>query len=302
MPGDLTADSKESASGLHVKSRNITIRSKDPAQPATIRFAYDGKNPPRSILAGLSIDSESVTLDGLRFIVDGHGSDAEVAAIWLRGKSATLNRCAFIQLAGRRSASVVVGSVAGSKQISATLRGCYFVCAGAMMDAPGITLAEVGQGNQDAVVIAGNAKVDATDCAFGPHGSLLHFRSSGNARPVAKLTTCSAFLGDGSAAFQVDEGALCEVHADHCLFSPPSSVEKKNAALIRQAGPELVQYAGEDNRYYGVRFFLQKPSEAHNSLRGFPADDEDHRQKVGNSRSQPLEEGRSTRVTRLSRP
>ncbi len=251
LPGDLEVDSPEWSSGLRFKAPKMTIKPKEGlARPPTIWFAQDDRMP-QSMLAALTIESDSATLQGLRIVVNPKGfADVKMAGVWLRGGGThTVRQCKFVLLEGPQAAAVVAENSEGN------LTECYFVSARERVLHPelvqGMELIDVGNGGPDAVLVTGGAEITATNCAFAPHINLVHLRGDDTKSARVHLDQCSAFLGDSSAVFHVDNWrAACNLAASHCIFShldritevgeedgPKEQPAGSAAVLIRQSGP-----------------------------------------------------------------
>jgi serine/threonine protein kinase len=95
--------------------RKVTVKAKDPEKKPTIRFTYDVDKlrqlgPGTSVgWLGLSIDSNDVTIENVRFVLDGRlNQKGQMAGVYLRGRD----------------------NVAAGGEASFLLRSCEFVQAG----------------------------------------------------------------------------------------------------------------------------------------------------------------------------
>src|SRR5262249_16242357 len=125
-------NSDDGGTPLRLGGRKIAIRAKDPNKKPTIRFTYDvqqlgqlGPGVAPSWL-GLFLDGDDVTIENVRFVLDGRGNrDGRMAGVYLRGRDTpgseastfVLKKCEFVQagqppdLKSNRPGSVVLSAL-----------------------------------------------------------------------------------------------------------------------------------------------------------------------------------------------
>jgi serine/threonine protein kinase len=270
---------------LHLRAKKLVLRGAENAKDKpTIRFTYD-VGIANELLAqarlgephALILESDDVTVKGLRFVIDAKGSTQRMASLILRGATASdakgqylVEGCEFLQagqptnLIGDRSASLLVDSV--NPQTHLVLNNCYFVGADKVLDD---RLENVRVGGQDAVALRTAAKIDANNCAFGPHYALFRIES-GAAGSELKLKYCAALMQGEAAVFHLaGERASCALGIEHSVVSglnPFLTPDLKGAVLIRQdrrddKADSAFRYTGSDNRYDGLEAFWIQPAD-----------------------------------------
>jgi serine/threonine protein kinase len=274
-PIDLTQEALEAPAGtvqglvVQARSGALTIQPKDDAGVQTIRLKYHAElrydGPESGVWTALTIKGGHVTLRRLRFEVDATQAQVMMAAVKLQdGARVTFDRCEFVQIDPPRTEvaetdSGWLSSVVVDKG-QAVLQACCF----RSKDNSGATTGTVD--NNDAVALAGDAAVQAQNCAFGPHTILFHMRADDagkRSEPDLTLGHCSALLEDGSA-FRIDTGVDGRIVVRDSLFSCPGNAGAagRAAVLIQQAvGRTLTRvnpgfrYEGNGNRYHNLNKF-----------------------------------------------
>jgi hypothetical protein len=267
-----------------LSGRKVTIRVKDPSKKPTIRFTYDLKKVPGADFGwmGLFIDSNDVTIDNVRFVLDGARGNklGRMSGVVLRGrdKLATgterfvLRNCEFIQ-AGQaadpdadRPSSVVLSAVNRAWKPTLTLKDCYFV---GYEEAVEDKLKNAKYGGQDAITLKSVAKVVATNCAFGPHVAMFRIDASAEGSELTVLH-CAGLLLSESAVFHVaGETTTCNLVVRHSWWAGLNGAEVapsqgKGAAFLRQDGlrDNAIAYQGKDNRFNHLSSFWVRPAAA----------------------------------------
>jgi hypothetical protein len=265
--------------GLVVRAQQqVTIRPRDlaPASMPTIRFRYDSK-PTSTARVALAVHSKNVTVQGVRFVLDlAESSDTEMIGLLLEGgQRYQVEGCEFIQAQPsfkaekKRLASVVVAGERRGSEL--TLKECCFLGFGKVLppasDGDGfpadLAFAGVDPGGQDAVVRRGPVKVEATDCAFGPHLATFRLEGGGEEDEGRRVTVrrCSVLAARRSAVFDLPAGASAALDVSQSLFSRLDGAavgEGDSAVLLRQADSVRVTYKGKDNRYHDLDGYWAK--------------------------------------------
>jgi serine/threonine protein kinase len=266
--------------------RRVTIKG-NPQNKPTIRFTYDvdklrqlGPGTSAGWL-GLSIESNDVTIENVRFVLDGRlGQKGQMAGVSLRGRenvaaagagSFALRNCDFVQagqppnLKANRPSSIVVTSSNKAMRPRLTLEDCYFV--GFERSAED-KFTNVKFGGQDAISLKTPTDVIATNCAFGPHYALFRIEPDSE-RSEVTLRHCAALLVGDSAAFHAaGEKTTCSLNVGHSWFAglnappPLDQRDDKGAALLRQDGVDrsTITYQGKDNRFHGLDAIWEQPN------------------------------------------
>jgi serine/threonine protein kinase len=283
------ADAKEGGSGLAINSRTVRIRAKDPQKKPILRFTYPMQQA--GLLGsgmnlgwlGLFIDSDDVSIENVRFVLDGRGNrDGHMAGIVLRGrdklgaggKEFRVRGCEFIQagqppdLRSVRPASVVVDTSNRAARSRLTLEDCYLV---GCEEVSGERLINVKLGGQDAVTLKSATDVVVTNCAFGPHYALFRIEPSAEGSKVT-LGHCAGLLYGESAAFHL-VGATNSCTLDlrqswleglngSQYFNGP--LPWKGTVLLRQDGlsDAAVSFQGQDICFHRLDAFWVRPGTA----------------------------------------
>jgi serine/threonine protein kinase len=236
----------------------LVIESQHPNKPCIIQVGYattDDMDPQPWM--GLTVQGGSVRFQNIRFELKGMPpSDLQgkvaLAALGLSGGSLKLTRCTFhhpncippqqtqaMALFPTIQVAMVAVSEAARHRPELSLDRCYF------------------ENGQNAVSLAGNARILADNCSFGRHNVLFYFRGKSHlTRTDLHMSHCSAFGDKGSnQVFRLDNRAGCSFVVRHSIFSNPNS--SPSSALILQtassADPgEDVRYAGEGNCYHNL--------------------------------------------------
>jgi serine/threonine protein kinase len=271
---------------LRLRGKKLVLRGSENAkEKPTIRFTYD-VGIANELLAqtrlgephALIVESDEVTVKGLRFVIDAKGSTQRMASLILRGTPSGYDKgqyqiesCEFMQagqptnLIGDRPASILVDSANNQPQL--VLNDCYFVGADKVLDDK---LEIIRIGGQDAVTLRTPSKVEANNCAFGPHYALFRLES-GAASSELKLRYCAALMQGEAAVFHLAgdraAGALEVEHSVVSGLNPFLTEPLKGAVLIRQdrrdaQADSAIRYTGADNRYQGLEAFWIRPGDA----------------------------------------
>jgi serine/threonine protein kinase len=267
-----------------LSGRKITIRAKDPSKRPTIRFTSSVKNGPAAdfVWMGLFIDSNDVTVDNVRFVLDGaRGAKlGRMSGVVLRGrdKLATgkerfiLRNCEFIQ-AGQaadpdadRPSSVLLSAVNRAWQPTLRLEDCYFV---GYEEAVEDKFKNAKYGGQDAVTLKSMAKVVATNCAFGPHAAMFRIDPGAEGSELRVLHCAGLLLGESAVFHVAGETTTCSLVVRQSWWAGLNSAELapaqgKVATLLRQdgLGDNAIAYQGTDNRFNHLNSFWVRPAAA----------------------------------------
>lgn len=242
------------------KRPKLVLESVVAKDAAKIAFQYQPSA--NETVAGLTIDGGNVEFRNIRFEVQlqaGSTPRIPVALVAVRGGAKVrFVGCRFLQkdiefspfIQNRKDrvplASIRLENPTGeaTEMPDVAFEECYF---------------EQGQA---AVAVHGPAKVQATSCAFGPHGSLFHLQEeSKDFATDLKLRRCSAFVVQGPA-FRLDGHHTCSLQVHNSIFScPENGSEGDEIQLIRQTDSKdpLVRYLGLRNIYHGLSAFWVLP-------------------------------------------
>ena len=238
--------------------RELTIQPKEPRKRLSIKVKFNAdlktEEPDRPVVFPLSFDGGRVKVTGLRFEMDGRQANYLVMAPLRvrRGAALALENCEFVQqqLPGTGRLADIVVEGAPREQPSVTARECSFLTDPRSRTAEGITL-------------FGAARVNLTNCAFGPHAAVVHLRDRAAEPADIRLIGCSVMIADG-AVFDIGELAGRFV-VQHSLFSRPVLAEELPVGvgvLIRQEGSGAVDsFTGQRNRYHNLSAFWTRTPE-----------------------------------------
>jgi hypothetical protein len=224
----------DAAGGLVFEGQRLLLEA-DPLKPVTIRFVADAQGddrparPPAALtVAGRPGQRAEVVLRGIRFECVANGLEQPVAAVAGHDlRRLDMDRCEFqlpeLPAGGRAAGAVTIETRPGAEPVDVKLGDCLFA-----------------RGTQ-ALQLLGRARVQAQNCAFGPHAAIIHLRDTGNAADtMVRLEHCSALL-EGGAVVLAEDGAGGRVEAGHCLFSraPADAAEDPSAdvVVVKQTGP-----------------------------------------------------------------
>jgi serine/threonine protein kinase len=243
------------ADALVFRGRELIIRAKDPRLPPMIRLQYDG-SPPSEPWAALTIKGGRVRIENIRFVIDAtEASDLTMCAVSVEAGQVTLKRCEFVQeyppavRDGNVSSVSVLKPVLNTERPSVDLVECYF-----------------GEG-QRAVNMTGSVGVKCLQCAFAPQSSAVFEIQLGelpddNSPATVTLINTSSIVSDGSV-FRLQQGAVCRLEADACIFSRPEAFSPdRGAALVEQVGQfgSDPKYRGFNNCYHNLKYLLLRAS------------------------------------------
>jgi hypothetical protein len=258
-------EGEDPSGGLVFEGQRLLLEA-DPLRPATIRFVANSrgddlptKSPAALTVAGRSGQRAEVVLRGIRFECATKGAEQPLAAVAGRDlRRLDIDRCEFhlpeLPAGGRPAGAVTLETRPGADAVDVKLGECLFA-----------------RGTQ-AVQLLGRGRVQAQNCAFGPHGSLFHLRDTGNATDtLVRLEHCSALL-EGGAVVLAEDGAGGRVEAGHCLFSraPTDGADEISAevVLVKQTGPRTgavvfqslpgADGAPQRNGYHAVALWLDE--------------------------------------------
>ena len=177
---DLSDIRDRSDAGLVVNAKDVVIRSAHPGRRATIRYQFDGRVV-SDAWAMLALDSETVQLDGIRFMLDARESANEFRALELRGSKLsglTIERCEFLQSGSvkderRRMSSLAINCQGIAPAV--LIRDSVFL--GFKESSPvgdirpdSVRLFGGAYGGQDAILARGYYReIRCENCLFGPH-------------------------------------------------------------------------------------------------------------------------------------
>jgi len=227
-------EADDASDGLVFEGQRLVLEG-DPLNPPTIRFIADTRGddrpakPPAALtVAGRPGQRAEVVLRGIRFECTTNGAEQPIAAVAGHDlRRLDIDRCEFhlpeLPAGGRSAGAVTIETRSGGDPVDVKLGECLFV-----------------RGTQ-ALQLLGRGRLQAQNCAFGPHAALVHLRDTGNTNDtLVRLEHCSALL-EGGAVVLAEDGAGGRVEAGHCLFSrapaeaaddPPGEV-----VLVKQTGP-----------------------------------------------------------------
>jgi serine/threonine protein kinase len=258
---------------LILANDRVTIRPRhDAKKRPTIYYDYRAI-PAQALQAPLTIDSKDCTIEGLRFVLNQNGASVPMTALWFRFRSpglARVRRCEFVQANPSLNEKNRLTSVLAQSSDSATLQlseSCFLgfaslQTAGGGQGTP--VFSGASSGGQDAVARRGPVRLEATNCAFGPHAAT--FRLEGDipeSEGLVRLTHCSVQAANQSAVFDLTDGTGARIEASFSLFShlgDPGMVgmpEGRGAVLLRRASAQgEVVYHGHENRYHNLDGYL----------------------------------------------
>jgi serine/threonine protein kinase len=259
---DLSAAERGNALDLRLRGKQLTLRGSPGVRP-TVRYVYDGQPAGGATRAPFTIDSQQSDIEGIRFVIDGRGAAAYVAAlVYRKGRAHRVKNCEFLQAGApddrerdrNRLASVVLETSEGRAHL--VVQQCVFLGAEAL-DRPS---AVRGLGGQNAIARRGRGRIEADNCAFGPHDAVFRLTNAGSEDDAAvTLRHCSVQAAAKSAVFDLADGARARIDVAASLFSRPGEgglgvMGAGNGALmLRQTGrPGEVICQGKDNRYHNL--------------------------------------------------
>jgi hypothetical protein len=277
-----TRDEGRSVPGLVLAARKVTIRPKYPdRKPApAIYLSYDGR--PASFWAALTIASEESVVKGLRFLLDARAAKVEMAGLVLRGgRKHRVEGCEFVQAVGLSAddeAGLASILLEATSEVPPTLNlaACTFLGFERFLRKPAeeagqadvLTFHRPDVGGRDAVVRQGAARIDVSQCVFGPHEAAFRLKGSGRGGEVL-LTHCSVVQSGRAAVFQAEDRTEGTIGLNRCLVSRPEEpgpgvpAGREGTVVVRQTAPagELT-FQGGDNRYHNLDAFWAGPSPA----------------------------------------
>jgi hypothetical protein len=237
----------------------------------TVHYVYDGQPAGGATRAPLTIDSQQSQVEGIRFVIDGRGTTTPVAAlVYRKGREHRIKGCEFLQAGApddrerdrHRLASVVLEAPDGSPHL--IVQQCAFLGAEALerQSTPRGEqwLPAHGLGGQNAIARRGRGRVEADNCAFGPHDAVFRLAGTGpEDEAMVTLRHCSVQAAARSAVFDLADGARARIDVTASLFSRPGEGglgmmgEANGALVLRQtARPAEVNYQGKDNRFHNL--------------------------------------------------
>jgi hypothetical protein len=276
LSGDLTlvADDPEHPCPLFEAAR-VIVRPKYHEQRPTIKLSHRSPaSQPLTPWAALTVSGEEVTIEGVRFVINAAGGNYKMVGLRLVGGGRYhVKDCEFVQVMPSFDPVERLASVraeGGGGRASLSLEECCFL--GYMgveevsrpgMDQPAALQPwRVERGGQDAVVRHGAVRLEAVNCAFGPHAAAFRFEGAPTVpeERVADIRHCSVLAGSESAAFDFAERASADLRVEACLFSRPPEAgggmgNDSRAVLLRQTAPPgnpPMTYSGKDNRYHNL--------------------------------------------------
>jgi hypothetical protein len=275
LAGNLTLEVDDPRSPCpSLRAAKVTVRPKTAGQRPMIKLSHKSPNQQQA-WAALTVEGDDVTVEGIRFWVDALGGSYKMVGLRLVGPGRhRVKDCEFVQVTPtfdpeKRLASVLAES-AGSSSLH--LEGCCFLGYGGfdevtqpgMDQPPSLSPYRAVRGGQDAVVRHGPVRLEAVNCAFGPHAADFRFEGAPTVSEDrrADVRHCSFLAAADSAAFDVTEGASVDLRVEGCLFSrPPDAVGGMGtggrAVLLRQVAStgSPVVFRGRDNRYHNLDGF-----------------------------------------------
>jgi serine/threonine protein kinase len=241
----------------------LRIESVDPRRPRTLTVAYHPAMAGNPFWAGLTVAGGEATVAHVRFLIRVRAAETPrvlLAGLALQdGGKLTLTGCVFDQDIPR-SLEVAEGRAA------ARVASVYVEGAGEAADRPTLVLdrCDLVRG-QDAILVTGNARVEPSDCTFGPHAAHLHLRGRGAPwQTAARLKNCSLFVVNGPM-LRLDDDATCELTAQQTIFSgEPGAAAAAETHLFWQtaaAAAPAVRYHGKHNAFYKINSYWVRAAE-----------------------------------------
>ncbi|HVS37951.1 MAG TPA: serine/threonine-protein kinase [Gemmataceae bacterium] len=261
---DLLLSQDSDAALLALTGPKVTIQAA-PGKHPTIRFSQNGPAQVAPSWVGLSIDSPNVKISGVRFLVDEGDSNVRMVGLRLHAPASAVfnvDNCEFIQARPGAGEKRLASLQAATETASATLNlsGCRFFSFQRIEAGDGFdneTLANDGFGGDVAIIREGPVRIQALNCAFGPHAADFRLEGGQSASPLLTLNHCSVLAAGPGAVFDIQSGAAVDIHAQASLFSHPSAAVGP-AFLIRQPGrgsDAVCNYTDDDSRYHGFDAF-----------------------------------------------
>lgn len=240
--------------------REIWIQPKQAGKRPAIRLTFnaDLRAPEPEgmpVWMPLTFDGGRIKISGVRFEVDARlAPQLVIAPLRMRhGSALTLENCEFVQKRPPgmgRVADIAVEGGAKEQTPSVSARECSF-------------LSDARSRTAEVLALSGAARVNLTNCAFGPHAAVVHLRERSTELADIRLTGCSVMIGDGAVFDIADLGGRFVVQ--HSLFSRPVAAEELpvgGGVLIRQEGIGAVDnYTGQRNRYHNLSAFWARSPE-----------------------------------------
>jgi hypothetical protein len=236
--------------------RVILESARDDGQPYTLSVTYPGRQGGAPRWPGLTVAGPTVTLRNLRLEVRGKvPTTAEpLALLAVSAGKLVLERCRFVQrdwhgpsgapAPGHLAVAMVrveAATAARPGRPEVECRECYF------------------ESGQSAVAVAGAATVRCSDCAFGPHAALFHFRE-GSSQPntLVHLSTCSVLV-DAGPVFRLDRAGATFV-VQHSIFSHLGVKRTADDLLLQTDSTtgERIRYSGQRNCYHNLNAFWKR--------------------------------------------
>lgn len=233
----------------HVQFHNVTIRLL--AEP-------DGKAEPPAAVAGIAV-GRTATVEFSKCILTQKQTGPVPSFLAEENMSGRRKPAATILLS---NLVMPIDDIAWDPNTKPTLvlHECFF------------------PGGQAAVAVEGAAKIDAVNCAFGPHNCIFHLHGRNmdeSWQSSIALRQCSTFVVHGPV-FRIDDDCRCQVQSEHCVFSQPERnwpaltrngaeavpeaplPQGDKADLICQTGSSqlLVRYNDRDSIYHNLNGFL----------------------------------------------
>ena len=228
------------------------IKSSQASKPAIVRITPPASSETEGPRGGLEVHSGHVIFQDLVFEIDAEArrADALVASVLVKNAArVTFLRCTFTQtrvpsepLFRQRAAAPVVSVAAwggdNAESPTITFQECYF------------------KRGEVALLVRGAARVQPTNCAFGPHLVLfdLYGDEKKGERGRLDLNDVSALLVYGPA-FRLHPGAACNLDVQFSVFScPDRNLSLQPPDLIRQADTKApaVRFKGRRNCYHNL--------------------------------------------------
>ncbi|MFO0969743.1 MAG: serine/threonine-protein kinase [Gemmataceae bacterium] len=266
--------------GLHYAGgkRALVIESKDPAEPATLRFkpgSLAGAAHP--YLAGFFAEGGTLTFRNVNFEIEASSTPEFPLAALAVGSGAKVRceRCKFFQKEAPQTAllrpeasksKLPIASVLaenpgeGRPAPVIVLEQCFFSGMGKFS-------AEIG--GQAAIALNGSADVTVSDGAFFPHESLFHLRGVRKEISASlRLNRCSAFVYNGPV-FRVDEEARTAIQVQNSIFSSKDwtiRVDPPHLIYQRDSREPLIRFEGRHNYYHNLASLWTTPVDGSPSL------------------------------------
>ncbi|MFM7151410.1 MAG: serine/threonine-protein kinase, partial [Gemmataceae bacterium] len=217
---DLSSLQAESTQGLVLRAeQKIVIRSRDPKQPATLKFAYDPAIT-GDTLSGLTLDTRESEMEDIRLVIDAQEAEVNLTGLNLRGGRHQIRRCEFIQVHPSLQPEKIFSSIhaeSAASRSEVTLDNCVFAGFGKVTSASetrerrneaipfvemaGRRFSDAETGGHVAILRDGGVRFTISNCAFGPHLTAFRLAGTGSGEsPPFSVRQCTVMLSPRRSA------------------------------------------------------------------------------------------------------